>query len=68
MRKCTWLTTDDVEDHFADLCSDVPMDPFAGTARFIKTFADRVGYTVCMSRLTALQRGLQPRGGPSDAD
>ncbi len=67
MRKRTWLTTDDVEDHFAELCGlpDVE-NPFAATERFIRTFAvnEQGNPGACLSHLYQMRRDM---GGPTDA-
>lgn len=78
MRK-SWLTTDDVETHFMALCKiprpivgdpapSVVLDPFIGTERFIREFADRENISACLNHLVAIRRHIESRGGISDAD
>ncbi len=64
------LTADDIETHFADLCeipdpaTDDPapfvfIDPFVGTERFIRQFADRENLSDCLGYLAAIQRSME---------
>lgn len=42
LRKHTWLTTADIDDHFARLCAMAEIErPFTAAARFILTFTAR---------------------------
>ncbi len=66
MKKNTWLTTDDVEAHFVDLCWLPGIgDPFAATRRLIRTFSDDPSnLATCFNHLTRMQLDME---GPADA-
>ena len=67
MRKIIWLTIDDVDDHFAELCVVGSSNPAGDTARFIHTFGSPGGNTdSCFGRLAELITRL--RGGTHYAD
>ena len=60
MRKHTWLTTDDVEQHFCDLLDIGIFDVFDSVRQFIETFSDDPGNrAACLNHLTQMQLGME---------